>query len=227
MATSILKKKHSLVAQQPSATGKGSGDADRFRNKGRSEFVYDALCEAIQQGKFVVGERIREEEIAKSFGVSRTPVREALHRMQQRGLVELHGGRGLVLVELGGKDISELYAMREILEGSAARFAAEHASELEISVMRKRMIEFEKAEKDPARMAAINSQFHQAIYDGAHNRYLIQTLRELLDTMALLQKTTFSVPARPSLAHKEHMDMVKAIERRDPDRTIDHATPLS
>jgi DNA-binding GntR family transcriptional regulator len=217
MVKVVKTKTAALGGRRAVSTNEGKSDINRFRNKGRSEFVYDALCEAIQQGQFAVGERIREEEVAKFFGVSRTPVREALHRMQQRGLVKNHAGRGLMLVELGGKDIAELYAMREILEGSAARFAAEHATDHEIAVMRRRMDDFDGASSDPARMAVINRQFHQSIYDAAHNRYLIQTLGELLDTMALLQTTTFSVGSRPPVAHKEHAAMLKAIEQRDPD----------
>ena len=73
------------------------------------------------------GERLREEELARTLGVSRTPVREALGRLQARGLVEVAPPRGLIVAELDSQKILELYAVREILEGAAARFSAERA----------------------------------------------------------------------------------------------------
>jgi DNA-binding GntR family transcriptional regulator len=104
---------------------------EELRGRSRAEFVYEHLLEAISEGR-LRGTRIREEDIAKSLGVSRTPVREALQRLQERGLLAVGAGRGLVVRELGEREVMELYAMREILEGSAARFAAQHAGEEEI-----------------------------------------------------------------------------------------------
>ena len=75
-------------------------DAATLRGRSRSEFVYEALRTAIREGRFGHGERIREEGIARSLGVSRTPVREALQRLQERGMLQMAPGRGLVTVEL-------------------------------------------------------------------------------------------------------------------------------
>src|SRR5262249_59308658 len=105
---------------------------DTLRNTSRSEFVFAALRDAIWDGRFAPGERIPEEEIARSLGVSRTPVREALRRLQERGMLSIGAGRSLVVAELSQQQVLELYAMREILEGSAARFAAQHAHRAEI-----------------------------------------------------------------------------------------------
>ena len=103
-------------------------DAEALRTRSRADFVFDSLRDAISDGRIAVGERVREEEIARDLGVSRTPVREALQRLHQRGLLVLGAGRGLVVAELGQHQVLQLYAMREILEGSAARFAAQHAN---------------------------------------------------------------------------------------------------
>src|ERR1700744_1274595 len=108
-------------------------NADDLRTRSRAAFVYDTLRDAIWEGRIGRGERIREEEVARNLGVSRTPVREALQRLQQRGLLVLGPGRGLMVAQLGHGEGVELYAMREILEGSAARFAALHATNEEIA----------------------------------------------------------------------------------------------
>jgi DNA-binding GntR family transcriptional regulator len=95
-------------------------DAEALRTRSRADFVYDSLRDAISDGRIGVGERVREEEIARNLGVSRTPVREALQRLHQRGLLVFGAGRGLMVAELSQHQVLQLYAMREILEGSAA-----------------------------------------------------------------------------------------------------------
>src|SRR5258708_27556643 len=104
-------------------------DNEALRTRSRADFVYESLRDAIWDGRIARGERVREEEIARNLGVSRTPVREALQRLQQRGLLVVGAGRGLVVAELSHDQVIELYAMREVLDGSAARFAAQRAAE--------------------------------------------------------------------------------------------------
>jgi DNA-binding GntR family transcriptional regulator len=191
--------------------------ADELRNKSRSEFVYASLRDAIWEGRFAPNERIPEEEIARSLGVSRTPVREALRRLQERGLLTVGAGRGLVVAELSKAQVLELYAMREILEGSAARFAAQHANEAEIDILHRLLGEFDKHRSDPRALVALNRRFHGAICEAAHNRYLIQTLEGMHDSLALLHSNTFRVPNRRDQSDAEHRRIVLAIKRRDPD----------
>src|SRR5882757_1613946 len=107
-------------------------DPNEPRTRSRADFVYESLRDAISDGRIAGGERVREEEVARNLGVSRTPVREALQRLQQRGILIFGPTRGLVVAQLGHAQVVELYAMREILEGSAARFAARHATTEEI-----------------------------------------------------------------------------------------------
>jgi DNA-binding GntR family transcriptional regulator len=160
---------------------------------------------------------VREEEIARSLGVSRTPVREALQRLQQRGLLVLGAGRGLVVAQLSQQQVVELYAMRQILEGSAARFAATHATPAEIAILYQLQGELKAAEGDALLHTNLNRQFHQAIYEAAHNRYLMQTLESLLDSFALLRNTTFRLPHGQRDSHEERRRIIAAIEKHDPD----------
>src|SRR5882762_8032209 len=189
-------------------------DAAALRTRSRADFVYESLRDAIWDGRIARGERVREEEIARNLGVSRTPVREALQRLQQRGLLVVGAGRGLVVAELSHDQVIELYAMREVLEGSAARFAAQRAAEAEIAILTRLQRELRHATNDAMMLVMLNRRFHQAIYHAAHNQYLMQTLDTLHDSLALLNHTTFSMPKRKE-SDDEHRKIVLAIERRE------------
>lgn len=187
------------------------------RAASRGELVYHALLEAIRSGKLLPGHRIREEEIASTLGVSRTPVREAIQQLQSRRLVEYAPGRGMAVMEMTRQQILELYAMREVLEGAAARFAAQHASIDEIYVMKGLLDELSAAGDDAPTLARLNAALHRTIYEAARNRYVQEALASLQDALSLLRVTTFSVPERHVSADKEHRDIVDAIEARNPD----------
>ena len=189
----------------------------------RAEFVYRALVEAIRNGRLRPGDRIREEEVAHSLGVSRTPVREALQLLQAKRMVEVAPSRGVVVIELTTQQVLELYAMREVLEGAAARFAAQHASSTEIGLMQQLLEDFTAAAGDPEKLFRFNRMLHQTIYEAARNRYVQEALTNLEDGLSLLQNTTFSLPQRHAPADREHRAIVAAIEQRD----LDGAEALS
>ncbi|HET7159006.1 MAG TPA: GntR family transcriptional regulator, partial [Burkholderiales bacterium] len=186
-------------------------DAEALRTRSRADFVYDSLRDAISDGRIGVGERVREEEIARNLGVSRTPVREALQRLHQRGLLVFGAGRGLMVAELSQHQVLQLYAMREILEGSAARFAAQHANATDVAILYRLQKELADAKPDPLLLVTLNRRFHQAIYEAAHNQYLLQTLNMLHDSLALLNNATFRVPSRRAESDEEHRRIVAAI----------------
>jgi DNA-binding GntR family transcriptional regulator len=191
------------------------------RTRSRADFVYETLRDAISDGRIPGGGRVREEEVARNLGVSRTPVREALQRLQQRGLLVLGPGRGLVVAQLGHDEVVELYAMREILEGSAARFAAMHATNEEVAKLHELQKQMGTADGDAH--VTLNRCFHQAIYEAAHNRYLMQTLESLHDSLALLRSATMRLPHRQRDSHEERRRIIAAIEKRDPVRAEEAA----
>lgn len=182
----------------------------------RSEFVYQSLLDAIRQGRLRQGDRVREDEISESLNVSRTPVREALHRMQGRGLLSLSGGRGLVVATLSRQQMIELYAMRELLEGGAARFAAQYASSHEIDALNQLLRAFAESADDYAKGDRLNTQFHQTICIAARNNYLMSALDDIRDLLALLQ--TGKLPDRCALSLTEHAAIARAIEERAPEK---------
>ena len=164
------------------------------------------------------GERVREEEIARSLGVSRTPVREALQRLQRRGLLVTGLGRGLIVAELSKREVIELYAMREILEGSAARFAAQRATRPEIDILYRLQRDLAEAPDDALLLVKLNRRFHQAISDAAHNQYLTGRSTPLHDSMALLHSTTSARQPAPRIGRGASADRLGDRARTPPTR---------
>lgn len=183
-----------------------------------SEAVFRALYKALGEGLYRPGDRLREEEVAQRLKVSRTPVREALSRLTAKGFVEPASGRGLIVRSLDMTEVLELYAMREILEGAAARLAAQHASRPEIDSLIDLEEAFEAEADNPAEMARLNRAFHETIFRAARNRYLDSALQKLQDGIILLGVTTFSVQDRPSTAAEEHRALIEAIAAQDSDK---------
>jgi DNA-binding GntR family transcriptional regulator len=143
-------------------------------------------------------------------------VREALRQLQAEGLLEQDAQRGMAVARLDHQMMTELYLMRDVLEGTAARLAARHASEAEVAVLRDLVDVEAKLGKESRNLARHNQRFHEALYLAAHNRYLLKTLNALRDAMALLGETTYAAPGRAKTALAEHRAIVEAIASGDP-----------
>ncbi|WP_019140335.1 GntR family transcriptional regulator [Noviherbaspirillum massiliense] len=182
----------------------------------RGELVYRQIRDAIQSGELTPGTRMREVELAQWLGTSRTPVREALGRLLNDGLVANDPGRGMIVTELDHQMVDELYVMREVLEGTAAGLAARNATDTEITMLRRIAEKDREIGPDSAALSTNNKLFHDTLYLSAHNRYLLKTLSTLRESMALLGQTTLALPGRSDTAIDEHEEIVSAIEHRDP-----------
>jgi DNA-binding GntR family transcriptional regulator len=185
-------------------------------NLSRAEYVYKRIREGIRSGKYRSGHRLREAELAALLKVSRTPIREAIRRLASDGLIEHSASRGMMIIELDKQKVREMYGLRQTLEGAVARYAAQHASNSEIDAMRA-LLKREKEADSPQEIARINRLFHQAMQDASHNRYLVHMLHMLYDLLALLPGNPFEIPDRVKQAQREHLAVLTAIERRDPD----------
>ncbi len=181
------------------------------------EAVFRFLSAALRSGRYRPGDRLREEEVARLLKVSRTPVREAFGRLLAKDLVVPAGPRGLIVRSLDVGETLELYAMREILEGAAARLAAQHISAPEIGVLEEISRAFTAATAADEQ-ARLNREFHAALTRAARNRFLREALEQLQDAIAVLGATTFSLPGRSSTAAQEHAAVLAAIAARDADR---------
>lgn len=180
--------------------------------------AYDRLRQAISSGEYNPGDRLVEDEIAERLKISRTPVREALHRLENEGLLVYEPHTGLRVAQLDHRMVMELHAMREILEGAAASLAARNALDVELVMLGDLLLDRDAICRSPETMAEHNRRFHQALYQCAHNRYLERTSSAVADAMALLSRTAFSCPQRRLEAWAEHKTIADAIRARDPDR---------
>jgi DNA-binding GntR family transcriptional regulator len=176
--------------------------------------AYYLLLEAIDKGEFRPGDRLVESELAERFGVSRTPIREALQRLETQGVLA-RDGRSLMVASLDHDQLGELYVVRAELEGLAARLAAQHAAPEEIRVLWDMIRRDRDVVGRPDVLARANKRFHRQIHLASHNRYLIQQLEMVHRSMALLATTSLAAEGRGPKALEEHETIVRAIEARD------------
>ncbi|MGB3339467.1 MAG: GntR family transcriptional regulator [Devosia sp.] len=179
--------------------------------------AYQAILDSIRSGIYTPGDRLLEEEVAERLGMSRTPVREAMGRLQEKGLLQPAPGRGLAIATLSMEQVFELYAIRGELEALVAKFAAQHATDAEILNLADLNLQFGAAPM-PQEAARLNRGFHDRLYDAARNRYLRAAVEDLHETIALLPSTTFVQENRVLTATREHSDILDAIVARDQER---------
>jgi len=187
----------------------------RHAHGSRNESAYQAIRTAIRSGTLKPGERVMEVEIGEWLGISRTPVREALRRLETEGMLEIEPRVGLVVASLSRQAVMELYAMRELLEVTAAGLCARNATQLEIVELGE-LVRLELQINDADALVAHNRRFHNAIHHGAHNRYLTKSLNAVNDSMWLLGPSQMRLPHRAKQAAREHAALFAAIEKRDP-----------
>ena len=202
-------------------------DISKRRPKGRTddhdgrpslaELVYQQLSRAIGEGRYHPGERIRETVVSKEYDVSRTPVREALRRLQSEGRIVFEPQRGAVVAELDRQEVVEIYVLRQHLEGIAARFAAQHASDAEIAQLEDILERGRAVEGDMRELNQINWEFHNAIATAGHNRFLLRSFAAIADALALLRGAKYIPAGRAKTLHVEHARILDAIRARDPD----------
>lgn len=176
--------------------------------------AYSLILEAIDTGIYRPGDRLVESELAERFGVSRTPVREALQRLETQSLLA-RDGRSLIVASLDHNQMAELYVVRRELEGLAARLAAKHATPEEVRVLREMVEADNKLTDNPSALARANRRFHKQIHLASHNRYLVQQLDLVHRTMALMATTSLAAQGRGEIAQSEHDAIVRAIEAKD------------
>lgn len=176
--------------------------------------AYSLILAAIDDGVYKPGDRLVESELAERFGVSRTPIREALQRLETQSLLT-RDGRSLIVASLDHNQLAELYVVRAQLEGLAARLAAKHASVEEVRVLRDMVTDDRRLMNDPKALSRANKRFHKQIHLASHNRFLVQQLDLVHRSMALLATTSLEAEGRGRTALDEHEAIVEAIARGD------------
>ena len=179
------------------------------------ETTYERLCEEIRSGKLPPGSRLRETEIAERLAVSRTPVREAIRRLEADGLVDHLPRSGAVVRKLEYPELMELYEMRTVLEGTAARLAARAASPVELEELVAINDEMRAAAGRPEVVIGLNRQFHKLLLDAARNRFLLRAMATVENTLLILGSSSMAKPDRAREAVDEHREVLDARRARD------------
>jgi DNA-binding GntR family transcriptional regulator len=192
-----------------------AGTASSRAGGGLAEHAYQALRTAIQEGQLEAGQRVLELELCSWLKVSRTPIREAMRRLQSDGMLVHAPGGGLSVAQHDLRAVAELYDVRERLEGAAAALCARFADATEIHMMQAMLDSHRQLPNDPKVHVRENTIFHEQVYRAAHNRFLLKSLQDLHDSVVLLGRTTFAAPGRIAEALGEHQAIVAAIARRD------------
>ena len=184
-----------------------------------TDWVYEEIRGAIVDLRLEPGAPLREAAIATQLGVSKTPVREALGRLEQEGLVEATSFKGAVVTDYSERDLQEIYELRELLEGVAVRAAATEADDATLVALHD-VIERSRAARDTddlVLLAELLGRFDQIIFEQVENariRNLIETLRAHLTRIG---KLTEEIPGRVEASVEEHAAIVEAIARGDAD----------
>ncbi len=189
--------------------------ATPIREMSQGQDAYQRLIAEIRAGVLRPGDRLTETELAARLGISRTPVREAIRALETDGLV-VHVARvGASIRRLGYAEVTELYEMRMVLEGTAARLAARMASDLELAELDAIAGDMALARSDEARLAQLNRQFHGTLLNAARNRFLSDAVAGLEKTLLIIGPSTMEDGARAEEAQTEHETILAALHARD------------
>ncbi|MFC3694107.1 GntR family transcriptional regulator [Chenggangzhangella methanolivorans] len=183
----------------------------------RTDRLVRDLSDAIMSGEFEPGDRLDEHSLADRFGVSRTPVREALRQLATSGLVEVRPRRGAVVASLTADRLAELFGAMAELEATCSRLSAIGMSPVErrrLEAHHESMSAF-VTENDPEGFAAANLTFHTMIYAGAHNGPLAEMAAGLRQRLLPYRRAQFHTPGRLPRSHAEHGAVVEAIVAAD------------
>jgi DNA-binding GntR family transcriptional regulator len=193
---------------------------DRFANVGNAaETAYAVLREAIVSNALKPGTRLRADDLAKQLGVSKTPVREALRKLQAEDLVTMQPGNALTVKSISEEQLFEIYYTREALEGMAARLAAENAGQIELAKLRAIHDEMKApgAAGNLKQFRHLSGEFQLALFRAARNETLYRLLKHLQEQIRQFGGTTLTRPGRAKEVVAYAKALVAAIEKRDGD----------
>jgi DNA-binding GntR family transcriptional regulator len=192
------------------------------------EMVFSKLEEEILSGDLERGTALGEIALSKRLGVSRTPVRGALHRLAEEGLVEILPNRGATVIGINVDDLVDIYNIRERLEGLASALAAKRATPDELKRLTEavELADFYISKNDTEHIKELDTVFHSIIYSASGSRFLSRTLSELHRKIKSYRKRSLSVPGRLERTAEEHREILEAIKRQDAEEadrlTSDH-----
>lgn len=209
-------------------TGKKEIDGDRIdslamelpERKSLGEHVFERLKKAIIDGEMEAGSRIIENRIANALGISRTPVREAIHKLDRVGYLERIPSGGFAVASLTREGIEEVFGIRSVLESYAARLAAIKHKDEELKPLEDKLMEYrsclEKGKLDA--LNKINKEFHDTLYALSRSPKLINMVDDLKDQISRFRKILLDDESMARVSDHDHEKMLEAMKNRDPDK---------
>lgn len=181
------------------------------------ELVCENLRQAIINGVFSPGERLMEIQLAEEMGVSRTPVREAIRKLELEGFVVMIPRRGTYVADISIKDINEVYEIRTALDILAAGLAAERINDEELEMMQRLLVEIGQHidEGNIEKIIETDSAFHDILYQASRNERLVNIISNLREQITGLRGRSMMYPGRLTDTLEEHRAIVESIAQRD------------
>ncbi len=182
--------------------------------------VFDRLRERILDGELATGQGLIEAKLSQEYGVSRTPVRDAVHRLELEGLVKIVPNKGAIVCGLSDRDILDIYQIRMKLEAMAACLAAQNINEEALMQLKEsvELLEFYIIKGNSVGLGLCDSKFHRIIYEASKSRPLASTLKNLHSYSRRAGKESFRIEGRPEKVLTEHRLIYEAIEKRDQEK---------
>ena len=189
------------------------------------EAVCETLRDAIRKGILEPGERLMEVQLADELGISRTPVREAIRKLEQEGYVIMMPRRGTYVADISAGDIKEIFEIRSALESLAAGLAARRIEPDELETLQNLLIEIEGyiAKNDIEKIVETDIKFHGLLYKVSRNERLVNIINNLKEQLARFRTLSMSYPGRLQETLEEHSEMVEAIANGDASAARDAA----
>jgi DNA-binding GntR family transcriptional regulator len=188
--------------------------------KSLGDSVYEKLRLAIVNGELPPGERLVESRMAQTFGISRTPIREAIHKLEREGLLQRDPKGGFFVMGLTREDIEETFGIRSVLESYAARLAAAHHREEDLIPLENKLVEYETALRggDLAALPRINTEFHELLYALSRSPRLIKMIEDLKTYIFRFRHVILKVEEMARISSADHRSMLNGIRKRDEEK---------
>ena len=181
------------------------------------EAVCETLRDAIRKGILEPGERLMEVQLAEELGISRTPVREAIRKLEQEGYVIMMPRRGTYVSDISTNDVKEIFEIRSALESLATGLAARRIEPEELETLQNLLVEIEGyiEKNDIEKIVETDIKFHGLLYQVSRNERLVNIINNLKEQLARFRTLSMSYPGRLQETLEEHSEMVEAIANGD------------
>jgi DNA-binding GntR family transcriptional regulator len=193
------------------------GFASLPRRMSLGQIAYEKLKQAVLKGDFPPASHIVENRVADALGISRTPVREAIHKLEREGLLKRAPSGGYFVVGLTRQDIEETFGIRSVLESYAARLATVQHQEKDLYPLEERIREYQNCldESRMGELTRINTEFHDLLYALSRSPKLIKMINDLIDPVYRFRKILLSVEEMARRSNEDHVSMIACIRKRD------------